>query len=181
MSSPLIADGFWSIRSVNDLIGFLGFVLTVGSIWYAWYLAKRQLRADFRKAAAEAVERVGKLLLGNELAEAIAFLREAEAALTRREWTPALLRLQDAVSWLARLSESQGVGEAERRNLTRTLVTFRDLIQATKRHALSPRRKAHLDLDTVAVVTAQVAELERMRGRLVAVTLSPPLSEHTHE
>ena len=54
----LVADGYWEIKNLSDAIAIIGLLLTVGSIWFSWYLARRDIDARIAKAQKETVERV---------------------------------------------------------------------------------------------------------------------------
>ena len=167
-------DAFWKWPSVYDVITVVGLAMGLASIWYAWYLARRQLRADLRKAAAEAVDVLSRFVLGGDLAEAVRFLREADRWLADKNWEIGVLRLDDAAATMARFSEHAHLKEEDKGRLTELVTQVRSLSQATRSHARSKSNRGHLPQDLTDKVGTIVVELERMRGRLLASTIPVP-------
>lgn len=161
------ADSFWKPPTVYDALSVLGLALGIASIWYAWFLARKQLRADFRKAADEAVDRVALLVLGNDVADAVRFLREADQALTEKGWLRGTLRLEDASAALSRLISNPRLTGSEREQLAKRLKGIRTLHTFCREHALSKAAKDHLPPKRLAVLAQVVTELEQIRGRLL--------------
>lgn len=166
------ADVFWKWPTLYDVLSVIGLVLGIVSIWIAFHLARRQLRVDFRKAADEAVDRVAQLVLADELAEGVHYLREADRAIANRDWNRALIRMEDGASVMARLIENQRLAEADRKRLMDAQVVFRDLIQVTKEHQRSPQKRGHLEVSKAAILTQWYLDLEQLRGRMTYAVLS---------
>ena len=62
----LLANGFWEIKNLSDVIAIVGLILTLLSIWLAVYFARRDLQraiAEARKDAKMAFERFAVSLL----------------------------------------------------------------------------------------------------------------------
>jgi hypothetical protein len=95
----VLADGFWEIKNLNDVIAIVGLVLTLLSIWLAVYFARRDLQRTIEQArldAKMALERFALSLLQRELGELSRHLREARDAIKRKEWPRAGMRLDEA-------------------------------------------------------------------------------------
>jgi hypothetical protein len=110
---------FWKPPTVYDALSVVGLALGIASIWYAWHLARKQLRVDFRKAADEAVDRVAQLVLGGDLADAVRFLRDAYQALSDKDWARSGLRLDDAASMISRFVSNPKLPVEEQSALTK--------------------------------------------------------------
>ena len=165
-------DAFWKWPSVYDVLTVGGLALGIASIWYAGYLARRQLRADFDKAATEAVDVLSRLTLGSELSEAVRFLKDAERFLAEKKWEAALLRLDDAASAVARFCEHRRLTEEERGRLTILVDQVREVSHATRVHAKSKSNRGHLPEERLKLFGTMLTELERLRGRLVTTAAS---------
>lgn len=161
-------DVFWKSPSVYDVIGVGGLALGLASIWYAWHLAKKQLRADFKKAATEAVDVMTRFVLGGELAEAVRFLKDAQRYLADRKWELGILRIDDAVSAVSRLGERLGLSGEEQKRITELLDKLGETSKATRAHMRSKSKRLHLEDQLLSGFGVTVVELERFRGRLLA-------------
>lgn len=160
------ADPFWKPPTVYDVLSVVGLVVGIASVWYAWYLARKQLRADFRKAADEAVDRVAQLVLGGDLADAVRFLREADQALADKDWLRGILRVDDAVSAIARLSANPKLTAEERAALTAGLDDLRELLLQTRNHSRSKKNRGHMPQEQVIKLVHLVTRSEQFRGRM---------------
>jgi len=119
MSLP-IADGFWSVRTINDVVGIAGLVLGVGSIWFAWYLARKEFRKRLEEATRESKEAVRKVAFALSQAtiiEAIRCFRDTRDSIRTRDWNKAIFRLEDGRGKLAKISASRRMEEAHRPEL----------------------------------------------------------------
>ncbi len=174
------ADGFWKPPTVYDALGVIGLTLGIVSIWYAWFLARKQLRADFRKAADEAVDRVAQLVLGGDLADAVRFLREADRAINEKDWDKGQLRLGDAATALARISSNPRLTADERKELTSRLAELNGLLLTTREHARSAKNRGHMPKEQVEKLVHAISGLERVRGRLTVGTHNEPKPEGGH-
>lgn len=104
------AEGFWKPPTIYDIIGLAGFVVGIGSIWLAWWLAKRDIsrRVDeaaerASRAARDEVRRLVRTMLRTGVADILRSLELARPACTGRQWTRALDLCQLAVGQLARV------------------------------------------------------------------------------
>ncbi len=161
-------DPFWKPPTVYDVIGLIGFIVGVGSIWLALYLAKRQLQTDLRKAADEALDRVAQMVLGGDLADAARFLREADHLLNEKEWVRAQMRLDDTASLIARFASNSKLTTEETKVWTGRVDDLTQLIQHTRAHARSAKNRGHLPPDLVEPLRPLIAQLELLRGRLTS-------------
>lgn len=166
-------DVFWKWPSVYDAISVVGLGFGLASIWYAWYLARRQLRADFKKAAEEAVDVLVRFALSGDLAEAVRFLREAERALAEKDWPLGLVRLDDAASTVARFCEHSRLTEGERDRLIKLVDRIRATNQQTRSHSRSTANRGHLPDTMSGSFGGMITELERLRGRLLTDIIRP--------
>lgn len=173
-------DPFWKPPTVYDVLSVVGLALGIASIWYAWHLARKQLRADFRKAADEAVDRVAQLVLGGDLADAVRFLREADAALGDKDWLRGILRIDDARSHLARISANPRLTADERKAITGRLADLNELLVQTREHSRSTRNRGHMPQDQVVKLSHLITELEQLRGRLTVGLNNPTTPEGGH-
>jgi hypothetical protein len=170
---------FWKWPTVYDALSVIGLALGIASIWYAWYLARKQLRADFRKAADEAVDRVAQLVLGGDLADAVRFLRDADQALADKDWDRGRLRLDDAASMISRFVSNPKLTAQEQSSLRGRVAELRTLMLRTREHARSPGNRGHMPADQVAVVFTVIGELDHLRGRLMTATSAKPSTGET--
>lgn len=174
------ADAFWKPPSVYDVLSVVGLFLGVASIWISFWLAKKQLRADLRKAANEALDRVAQLVLGGDLADAARFLREADRLLNGKEWVLAQVRLDDAASLIARFASNSKLTGEETKAWTGRVVVLTTLLTQTRDHARSTKNRGHLAADIVAPLVTLITELELLRGRLTTGAYRPPIAEMRH-
>lgn len=162
------ADPFWKPPTVYDVLSVVGLGLGIASVWYAWHLARKQLRADFRKATEEAVDRVAQLILGNDVADAARYLREADRLLGDKDWIRAQMRLDDAATLIARFASNIKLTADETKEWTGRVITLRTLLLQTRGHARSAKNRGHLPSDVIAPLDPLITELELLRGRLTS-------------
>ena len=162
------ADGFFKPPTVYDVLSVVGLILGIGSIWYAWYLARKQLRADVQRAAKIALDRVAGLVLGNDVADAARHLREADRLLAEKEWVRAQMRLDDAATLVARFASNTKLTPEETKEWTDRVIRLRTLLNQTRDHARSTKNRGHLPPDLIVPLDSLVAELELLRGRLMS-------------
>jgi uncharacterized protein (DUF885 family) len=173
-------SAFWKWPTVYDALSVIGLALGIASIWYAWFLARKQLRADFRKAADEAVDRVAQLVLGGDLADAVRFLRDAYQALADKDWERSGLRLDDAASMMSRFVSNPKLTAEEQSALRKRVAELRSLMVQTTAHARSKGNRGHMPTDQVNVVIEVVGELEHLRGRLLTAATAARPTGGTH-
>jgi len=166
-------DAFWKWPSVYDVLTVGGLALGIASIWYAWYLARRQLRADLDRAAAEAVDVLSRFVLGGDLAEAVRLLKEAQRYLSDRKWELGLVRMDDATSAISRFSEHLRLDEKGRHGLMGILNQLGEIGRTARSHSRSPAKKSHLPAEPLNRLPAIVIDLERLRGRLMTTMIAP--------
>jgi hypothetical protein len=162
------ADPFWKPPTVYDVLSVVGLILGIASIWYAWYLARKQLRADFRKAADEAVDRVAQMVLGSDVADAARYLRETDRLLGDKEWVRAQMRLDDAATSIAGFASNTKLTAEETKEWTGRVMQLRRLLQQTREHARSRKNRSHLPAEMIAPLDPLISELELLRGRLLS-------------
>lgn len=159
------SDVFWKSPSVYDVAGLVGLFLGIGSIWLALALAKKQLQADLKKATDSAIVAIQQELLSRELAEGIRYLREANADLRNRKWEWGLLRLEEALTVVARMSQNQKLAEAERNAMSRCTLDLSDIVLLVKKHKHSIKNRGHLPAEELRPIGKVLLELERFRSR----------------
>jgi len=137
------------------------------SIWLALYLAKKQLRADFKKAADGAVERVAHALLGTDLGDAIRHLREADKAISERDWLRGIIRMEDVAASISRLTPNPKLSPHEQVRLKDAVIDIETLIVRIRRHARSKRAGEYLPANATSSLGSLGNELEQLRGRLI--------------
>jgi len=103
-------DGFWAIRTVNDVIALVGFALAIISIWFSWWLSKRDLENRIGRAHRESIVRMRIVTIRSDMSRIHWLLREARQAyqssdlnrtLDRCEWSEyflSQLRIDDETS-----------------------------------------------------------------------------------
>ena len=60
-------DGFWTMKTVIDLIAVVGLVLTLFSIWFTWWLSKRDLSNRIAAAQDETLLRIRLVIVRTDL------------------------------------------------------------------------------------------------------------------
>lgn len=168
------ADGFWTVRTFNDVLGIVGFVLTIGSIWLSWYLAERDLSRkinEAQRAAREAVERVAEMLFQADLTEAARWVRETREACRDRAWSRALDRCREAMARLARLQHEPKLQPDEQTKLGEAVDNLRLIGQYFER-VMDPNDQPD-DLSAVkkAQLDTLISLLHGIEGRLRATAL----------
>jgi len=162
MSLPL-ADGFWSVRTINDVVGIGGLVLALGSIWLAWWLAKRDIEKRLRDSTEEARAAVLKLatsLLRSDLHEAIWSLREGFASCSTSMWSRAVLRVDDGMLRVVQVLASSGLEQNDRDLLRGFVEQLRPQLNALAEIVLPTSRRKH-------PLKADSQEMVRVLGLLV--------------
>ncbi|MFO0806000.1 MAG: hypothetical protein U0791_23080 [Gemmataceae bacterium] len=106
----LANDSFWAIRSINDLVSLVGFLLAIISIWFSWWLAKRDLEKRISHSQRVQYLRLQLVMIRADLSRIHWLLREGRQAcqaadlvrgLDRCEWAQYFmgqLRIDEAAS-----------------------------------------------------------------------------------
>jgi hypothetical protein len=92
----LFADGFWEIKTLSDTVTIVGFVVTLFSIWFSWWLAKRDIEKRIQDAQKQTVDRLVRSLLHPDVAETDKCLQEAREAYRMKRWDRAVDRCEQA-------------------------------------------------------------------------------------
>jgi hypothetical protein len=148
----LFADGFWEIKTLNDAIAVVGLVLTLGSIWFSWWLAKRDLEKRIQIAQDQTIERLARSLLHPEVSETGRCLREAREACRAKRWERAIDRCEQAKHRIPAFHSLPGLDEDDRIKLGAAVDKLRLLVQqvedvvAERRSELTPTKLRELDL-----------------------------------
>jgi hypothetical protein len=166
-------DGFWKIPNFFDVLGVAGFVVGVGSVWLSWYLAKRDIRKridEAQRAAFGLVDRVTTVLVQSELSEALRCLRDTREAVRRKDWSKAMIRMDDVEHHLSRVqgndrftTEEADVLQRATDDLTVLSRRIGKLVSASEQKDTSPESKNMLE----KLITAIGRIDTRLRGRLL--------------
>ncbi|MGL4422236.1 MAG: hypothetical protein ACRCZF_16320 [Gemmataceae bacterium] len=79
-------ESFWKPPNVYDAISVLGLVLAIASIWYAWWLARRETREQIRTA----LRVFSQTLDLHDVTEVSRLLGLARAAARNKKWKLAM-------------------------------------------------------------------------------------------
>lgn len=131
----LFADGFWKEPNVYDAAGVLGLIIGIASVWYAWLLAKRDLKQRIdeatEKAAAAAraeIRRIAHSTVANGLADVIRWLELAREASKAKRWPRTVELTQLACEKLADVIGQPATAGVVRDELRPLPVTLREVI-----------------------------------------------------
>lgn len=87
------AEGFWKPPNVYDVIGIVGFVVGIGSVWLSWRLAKQDIKKRLdeaadraSKAARDEVRRVANAVIHSGVADTVRSLELAREACRAKQW-----------------------------------------------------------------------------------------------
>ena len=177
--APIVADGFWSIRSINDVVGLSGLVLGLASIWASWWLARRDLSKKIDEAgrqSREAVRRVASALSHAAVTDAVRCFREARAAIRTRDWARAVLRLEDGQGHLLQVGTSRQLGPVEREQAVRQVDNIRTAIGLIS-PMTRPNAKPVLPAAKFAQVMELIGEIVLLLERLDALLRVRPLED----
>lgn len=165
------SDAFWKPPSIYDVVGVVGVVFALFSIWLSWWLAKRDIRRkieEAKKAARSAVTRLASRMLHNEIQSILQDLAESREFAEKREWVLAVDRCRTAYRLLARLrddlrllaEERTGIsGSLDNLRLTVTYLEKRGQAGAGTTAGVSAAKKKTLD-DLIAHLGAITGRLE---------------------
>jgi hypothetical protein len=140
--SPAIplGDGFWEVRNLNDTLAVVGFFLTLGSIWYAWWLARKDLRRRIDEARRETVSRPAAALLQSDVSETFRLLEQAREACRLKNWSRAIDRSEQAMRRIPKFRPLPGLTEDDRRRLDEAVDTLRLMVRYSEL-VLDPDKK----------------------------------------
>ncbi len=89
----LFADGFWKEPNVYDVVGIVGLVIGIGSVWFAWLLAKQDIKQRIEQAtetataaARDEIRRVAQSHVAGGLSDVIRWLELAREASKAKRW-----------------------------------------------------------------------------------------------
>lgn len=155
----VFADEFWSVKNLVDWLAVIGLFLTLGSIWFSWFLAKRDLTKRIDEAQNRTITRVAATLLQPDVAETSRCLHEAREACRAKRWERAIDRCEQASHRIPRFRYLPGLDEEDRAKLDRAVDQLRLLmrqieeISSAKRSALTANKLRDLD-DVIATLAA---------------------------
>jgi hypothetical protein len=157
----LFADGFWEIKNLSDTVTIVGFLVTLFSIWFAWWLAARDLQKRIRDGQKHAVQRLTRILLQLDLTETGRCLREAREACRANRWERAIDRCEQAKHRIPTFLRLPGIGGLDRRKLIiatdklRLLIRQLEDIQGKLRVNITPAKIKDLDDLITALATIE--------------------------
>src|ERR1700728_871853 len=99
----VLANGFWAIKNLIDFITVVGLILTLLSIWFSWFLARRDLEQRLSAERERTIERITLLLLRTDLSRVYWLLREARQAYQAKDFHRTLDRCEWAEYFLSQL------------------------------------------------------------------------------
>jgi hypothetical protein len=156
MSFGLLAD---LASVVGLLITIVGFAVTIRNVRKA-----RQAAEEARQAARDAVARIAKRLLDEEMSINIQFLMEIQTACHDEDWGVAILRGNDLRIRLAKSSNHVELLDSECEELNLALELLRDLLRNLARLQKSTiKRLQPQHLDNLSNLTTKLAQI---RGRI---------------
>lgn len=126
-----VAESFWKAPNVFDVAGVLGTIAGIGSIWFSWWLAKRDIAKRIAEAEARAsdaarieVRRVAQAVMQTGISSTIRSLELAREACNGKRWPRAvelcLLAREQLTRALAQPASDDQI-QSELRNLTAIL------------------------------------------------------------
>jgi multidrug efflux pump subunit AcrA (membrane-fusion protein) len=158
MSFGLLAD---LASVVGLLITIVGFAVTIRNVRKA-----RQAAEEARQAARDAVTRIAKRLLDEEMSINIQFLLEIEAACHDEDWGVAILRGNDLRVRLAKVSNHFWLLETESDDLSLSLAFLGKLMFSLARLQKGTIKRLPLQhLDSLSNLTTKLAQV---RGRILS-------------
>jgi hypothetical protein len=156
MSFGLLAD----IASVFGLlITIVGFAVTIRNVRKA-----RQAAEEARQAARDAVARIAKRLLDEEMSINIQLLMEIETACRDEVWNLAILRGTDVRIRLAKILNHNDLLHSERDDLNFSLELLHTLMRSLEKLLKGKtKRLSQEHLDNLSHMTTKLAQV---RGRI---------------
>jgi hypothetical protein len=140
----LFADEpFWKPPNVFDVLSVVAFVVGVGSVWFSWWLAKRDIRRRLAEAAEQAataardeVRRVARALLQTGLRDVIRALDLAREACRGKRIERATELLEVAREQLVRVAEQPQLSEPSRAAVNNASMSLRDCIEKLRQQPM---------------------------------------------
>ena len=158
----LLAAGFWQINTVSDLITIVGFVITLISIWFAWFLAKRDLEKRISDAQKQTVDRLAWNLLHPDVTESKRCMAEAKEASRAKRWDRAVDRCEQAKNRILVFQLFPGIDDEDRVKLVKAVDDLRllinqldEIIAGRKRTELSDAKIKDMDEITTTLATIE--------------------------
>ena len=136
----------------------------MGSIWLAWWLAKRDIAKRIKGAQEETISRLGSALLQSDVTETLRALQQAREASRAKRWERAIDRCEQAQHRIPRFASLPGLEEGDRAKLELAVDQLRLLTQqleeviAGKRTDLTRAKSKDLDelITTLAVLEGKL-------------------------
>jgi hypothetical protein len=159
----VFAEGFWEIKNLIDVITLVGLILTLLSIWFSWFLARRDLEQRLSEERGKTIERITLLLLRTDLNRVYWLLREARQAYQAKDYTRTLDRCEWAEYFLNQLPT------AEIREAQDLLSLAEDDIRLVVKYVRAQARKtkkrdgvSEIQVDRLTTALARLARFERI-------------------
>jgi hypothetical protein len=159
----VFAEGFWEIKNLIDVITLIGLILTLLSIWFSWFLARRDLEQRLSEERGKTIERITLLLLRTDLNRVYWLLREARQAYQAKDYTRTLDRCEWAEYFLNQLPT------AEIREAQDLLSLAEDDIRLVVKYVRAQARKtkkrdgvSEIQVDRLTTALARLARFERI-------------------
>jgi len=87
------SETFWKSPNIFDILGAIGFLIGILSVWFAWALSKKDIRKQIREAAdrssqaaRDEVRRVARALVHTGISDSIRMLDLAREACRGKLW-----------------------------------------------------------------------------------------------
>jgi hypothetical protein len=113
----LLAAEFWQIRSVNDTVGIIGFLLTLFSIWLSWWLAKRDIERRIQTAKDQVTDKLSLLILQTDISETLNALIQARESCRNSAWVRAIDRCEQVMHRIPKFMPMPGLTSEDREQL----------------------------------------------------------------
>ncbi len=169
-----VAESFWKAPNVFDVAGVLGTIAGIGSIWFSWWLAKRDIAKRIAEAEARAsdaarieVRRVAQAVMQTGISSTIRSLELAREACNGKRWPRAvelcLLAREQLTRALAQPASDDQI-QSELRNLTAIL---QDCVGRLREQ---PRMGAgELSEQVLQGLDESILALHRVEGRITRI------------
>ncbi|MBA4188404.1 MAG: hypothetical protein C0467_10405 [Planctomycetaceae bacterium] len=174
----LLADteGFWKSPNVYDVLGAAGFVISVASIWLAWWLAKRDIEKRLAEASERAsaaardeVRRVARAVLHSGVATTIRSLELAREACNGKRWPRAVELCILAREQLARVLAQPAADEALQTEVREVSARLQDCVAKLRK---KPKLGAgEIPEEVQRGLDESIVDLHRVESRMTGIRL----------
>jgi len=155
-------DGFLGLKTVADWITAIGFVVGLFSIWFSWWLAKRDLKKRITEAQRETVANLTRALLQSDVIETGRCLEQAREACQTKSWSRAMDRCGLARSRIPKFRHLPGLTDEDRQKLGEAVENLNVLIRVLEQ-VIDPDKKSKelpqarlTELDQITILVSDI-------------------------